>query len=140
MAFVPFVESDQPTMAAFNEKFQEAIEQATDDAVSAAPKIVTGSYVGTDEITKTISFETAPKIVFICGYNMQYPTNTAQIGILFHGYYFITMGALDKNNYIYMETYQEEYGNITLGAPRSATDSSYVANSPGFQYNYYAVF
>lgn len=43
MAFVPFVESDQPTMAAFNEKFQ----QNFDAAVNACAKIAAGSYVGT---------------------------------------------------------------------------------------------
>lgn len=43
MGFTPFIETDQPTMAAFNEKFQEAISEA----ISAGVKIETGSYVGT---------------------------------------------------------------------------------------------
>lgn len=38
MAFVPFVESDQPTMANFNEKFQQAI--------AAGTQFAHGSYTG----------------------------------------------------------------------------------------------
>ena len=43
MAFVPFVETDQPTMAAFNEKFQQNYEAAVD----AGLQVSTGTYVGT---------------------------------------------------------------------------------------------
>lgn len=43
MAFTPFVETDQPTMANFNEKFQEAIQAAIDGGT----QVSTGSYVGT---------------------------------------------------------------------------------------------
>lgn len=43
MAFVPFVESDQPTMAAFNEKFQQNYEAA----VEAGFYAITGTYTGT---------------------------------------------------------------------------------------------
>ena len=47
MAFTPFVESDLPTMPAFNQKFLDAIQQATEDAVAEAAQIATGTYVGT---------------------------------------------------------------------------------------------
>lgn len=47
MAFTPFTKDDLPTMAAFNEKFQQAMAKATADAIAGAPKIVFGSYVGT---------------------------------------------------------------------------------------------
>lgn len=43
MAFTPFTESDQPTMANFNEKFQEAIQAALDEDL----KIEVGTYTGT---------------------------------------------------------------------------------------------
>lgn len=43
MAFVPFTETDQPTMAAFNAKFQSIITEA----VSQGKQIEVGSYVGT---------------------------------------------------------------------------------------------
>lgn len=49
MAFVPFTKDDQPTMAAFNEKFQQAI----DEAVSRGVKIEVGSYVGTGTYGKS---------------------------------------------------------------------------------------
>lgn len=43
MAFVPFTKDEQPTMQAFNEKFEQAIGQA----IAAGVKIEVGSYVGT---------------------------------------------------------------------------------------------
>lgn len=43
MAFVPFVESDQPTMLAFNEKFQQNYEAALEFGLD----VVVGSYTGT---------------------------------------------------------------------------------------------
>ena len=43
MAFTPFTEQDQPTMANFNEKFQEAIQAAVDEDL----KIEVGTYTGT---------------------------------------------------------------------------------------------
>lgn len=51
MAFTPFVETDQPTMAKFNEKFQDAISDAIAGGIAGgiagSPKIMTGSYIGT---------------------------------------------------------------------------------------------
>ena len=65
MAFVPFTKDDQPTMAAFNEKFQQAI----DEAVSRGVKIEVGSYVGTGTYgssnPNTLTFEFEPKLVFV---------------------------------------------------------------------------
>ena len=58
MAFTPFTESDQPTMAAFNEKFQECIQAAEN-------MIETGSYVGDGNNVKTITFSTSPLFLFI---------------------------------------------------------------------------
>lgn len=69
MAFTPFVDTDLPSMANFNQKFLDAIQQATDDAVNEAPKIATGSYVGTgtsgSSSRNTLTFSFEPKIVFI---------------------------------------------------------------------------
>ena len=66
MAFTPFVETDQPTMAGFNEKFLSCIN----DAVSRAPHIVSGSYIGTGQVgsshPNTLIFsEFRPDIVII---------------------------------------------------------------------------
>lgn len=47
MAFVPFTKDEQPTMAAFNEKFEQAIGQAIQQALADGVKIEAGSYVGT---------------------------------------------------------------------------------------------
>lgn len=65
MAFVPFVESDQPTMAAFNEKFQKIL----DVTLGADVKIETGSYVGNGAYgasnAKSLTFSFVPKLLLI---------------------------------------------------------------------------
>lgn len=65
MAFVPFTKDDQPTMAAFNERFQQAI----DEAVSRGVKIEVGSYVGTGTYgssnPNTLTLEFEPKLIVI---------------------------------------------------------------------------
>lgn len=53
MAFTPFTKDDRPTMAAFNEKFAEAIGTAVEKATDAAVKISSGSYVGTNKYGST---------------------------------------------------------------------------------------
>lgn len=61
MAFTPFVETDQPTMEKFNEKFQQVIG----DAVAQGLKIATGNYTGTGSTSKTLNFNFRPKLVLI---------------------------------------------------------------------------
>ena len=67
MAFTPFTESDQPTMDAFNQKFQEAIN----DAVSKGLKVETGTYIGTgtygESNPTSISFSKTPELIFVSG-------------------------------------------------------------------------
>ena len=62
MAFTPFVETDQPTMAEFNEKFQECIQEAADKGT----EVFTGSYVGTGTYgvsnPNTLTFPFKPKL------------------------------------------------------------------------------
>ena len=80
MAFVPFVESDQPTMAAFNEKFQ----QNYDAAVAAGLKIKVGSYTGTGMAGSSnqnkLSFGFKPQFLFVT-------RETSKTGATY-GYYF----------------------------------------------------
>ena len=68
MAFTPFTESDQPTMANFNEKFQQAIAEAKEQAI-AGRYFASGSYVGTggtnaDNPTR-LNFPFKPKVLFV---------------------------------------------------------------------------
>ena len=71
MAFTPFIESDQPTMAAFNEKFSEAISTAINGALDADIKVETGSYTGTGKYGKSnpnrLTFDFVPKLVIVSG-------------------------------------------------------------------------
>ena len=61
MGFVPFVEGDQPTMAAFNEKFTQAIEAA----IAGGLVVETGSYVGLGgNVTVSLPVSGVPK--FLC--------------------------------------------------------------------------
>lgn len=65
MAFVPFTKDEQPTMAAFNEKFEQAIQQA----IAAGVKIEVGSYVGTGAYGtyqyNSLNFSFNPKLLII---------------------------------------------------------------------------
>ena len=74
MAFVPFTKEDQPTMAAFNEKFQQAIDQA----IVGGVKIEVGSYVGTGTYgssnKNSLTFGFEPKFVHIA---CQTPNNNS---------------------------------------------------------------
>lgn len=64
MAFVPFVESDQPTMAAFNEKFQQNYEAMLANGF----QIVTGSYAGTEDGSSAVDFVKD----FFCGFKPRF--------------------------------------------------------------------
>ena len=86
MAFTPFVETDRPSMANFNQKFLDAIQQATDDAVGEAPKIATGSYVGTEAShTISLTFDFPIKFFFISALNQV--TVSSSIRNFSSGYY-----------------------------------------------------
>lgn len=97
MAFVPFVESDQPTMAAFNEKFQQIL----DVTLGADVKIETGSYVGNGAYgasnAKSLTFSFVPELLFVgrhnsimdlsifpvFAFNSEFDTTQTQYGCLF---------------------------------------------------------
>ena len=65
MAFTPFTESDQPTMSAFNQKFQDAIQEAA----SKDLVIESGTYKGTGKYgisnKNKIVFSSKPVVVFL---------------------------------------------------------------------------
>lgn len=97
MAFTPFIESDQPTMAAFNEKFSEAISTAINGALDAGTKLETGSYVGTGTYGSanpcSLTFDKLPKAIIIsnvkessgyCATGIILPTENTTIGAV-HG-------------------------------------------------------
>lgn len=70
MAFTPFTEEEQPTMANFNAKFAAAIADAKSQALAADVKVAAGSYVGTGTSsggqTQRISLSFVPKAVYVC--------------------------------------------------------------------------
>jgi len=65
MAFTPFTEADRPEMQAWNQKFLECIAEAGE----RAPKVVTGSYVGTGTYGSSnpciVKLDFTPEIFFI---------------------------------------------------------------------------
>lgn len=75
MAFVPFVETDQPTMAAFNEKFQQNYDAAMEDGTH----FQAFSYVGTGKSGASspnkLTFGFAPKFVLLFGDSTGYSFN-----------------------------------------------------------------
>lgn len=69
MAFTPFVETDQPTMANFNEKFQELFKEL----FSSVAQTEYGMYIGTGtygrDAPNSYTFS-SPKDIFILAYRV----------------------------------------------------------------------
>lgn len=76
MAFTPFVESDRPTMSAFNEKFLECIAEA----VGQSPKIEMGNYLGTgtqgQNNPNSLTFAFEPKALIVAKNQQVMPSAT----------------------------------------------------------------
>ena len=142
MAFTPFVETDQPTMSAFNQKFLDAIQQATEDTLAAGPKIATGSYVGTGtygaDHPNTLTFEFEPKMVVISG---QVPNSTSSN----HLGYVIFVPGMTKYAPFTSEGYYQE-GTVSFDGDSVSWWALVANNVAGFQlnvsgrtYNYLAI-
>lgn len=93
MAFTPFTEDDRPTMAAFNQKFQDAILSAFDMGV----QFVSGKYTGTGtsgtSAKTSITFPSTPLFVVIAPY-----TAEGRIGFWLGGEIVVTLNSAAKNN------------------------------------------
>lgn len=132
MAFVPFTKDDQPTMAAFNEKFQQAI----DEAVSRGVKIEVGSYVGTGTYGKTnpnsLTFGFEPKLVLIGEVGWNYFTVLFNgIGIVMAGGSNIKMTSTSFSGKTVSWYNIDEY----TGSPKYRVQM----NESGFVYHYIAI-
>ena len=79
MAFTPFVETDRPTMANFNEKFQECIQAAIDGGI----QIESGRYMGTGKYgannPNILTFNFVPYFVAVLGNNNSLAGVTRQV-------------------------------------------------------------
>ena len=112
MAFVPFTKDEQPTMAAFNEKFEQAIQQALADGV----KIEVGSYVGTGT------------------YGSSNPCSIAASGeiiaIIFLGY------VTTANNYFWTEGWNNNYASAMLPETLATDYTRYRGFASDIDYSY----
>lgn len=81
MAFTPFTELDQPTMEAFNEKFQECISESVTRALGADVKMEAGSYVGTGEYgagtPNSLTLGITPKLLIVVPQNETFSSHSA---------------------------------------------------------------
>ena len=125
MAFVPFTKEDQPTMAAFNEKFQQAIDQA----IVGGVKIEVGSYVGTgtkgSANPNSLTFGFEPK-----GLILSTLTNADYVTIAYRGQ--TTVNTKSSSN-----AYFTWAGNVVSWYNDTNTD--YQLNTSGITYNYIAI-
>lgn len=91
MAFAPFVETELPSMANFNAKFEEAIEAAKAGALAEGVKIATGSYVGTGTYGASnpcsLTFDFVPKLLIV-GIPVSVPMNGR--GMFQHSFIWVT--------------------------------------------------
>lgn len=138
MAFVPFVESDQPTMANFNDKIGSAYD-----------RIILGSYVGTgtfgEENPNSIIFPRKIQAIIIYGYRTS-DTNTVNFPYTAHlfspGYIPETQGSIT----VFMPG-----GNMNINSAQYITFDGYKlswyntlnqyqqGNASGFTYYYMAI-
>lgn len=125
MAFVPFVETDQPTMAAFNEKFQQNFEAA----VNAGVQIAVGDYVGTGESSKSLVLGFIPYLVIVGG-DYGYPEDTVS---MVRGSAYARHYAGSNAGGVVAVSWNEKMVSWT------AYDESEAFNSPGKQYRYVAI-
>lgn len=137
MAFIPFTEEDRPTMAAFNEKFQQAIQEA----VTLAPNVAIGSYVGTGKYgssnPNTLNFSFKPKILCIS-------SSSAAVCVALNGETsngIVTrspMGTGEIQNHVVTFSVSENsiswFSNSTTGG-----DGVVQLNKLGMTYNYTAI-
>ena len=76
MAFTPFTESDQPTMANFNEKFKECIQESVQETM-AQGRVLPFSYVGTGQWgpdnPNELTFDFQPRVIMLIGSGVNLP-------------------------------------------------------------------
>lgn len=130
MAFTPFVDTDQPTMAEFNEKFQECIAEAFSHDV----QIETGSYVGTGTNSITINFSNPPKIVFIFGVKAN---SYFSAWILFNGsngFAVLDLSNSSMQSYTYWLSGEWTGNQVTIGG-----NAAVNINVSGYTYLFYSI-
>lgn len=139
MAFVPFVESDQPTMAAFNEKFQQNYEAT----IAAAGKVETGSYVGTGTTTAVkITCSFTPKLIVIAGLSVGETYTHINMGLVSE---IGGVALLDNTNYYGVEAEQLKGMAVSVSGNEvaiSANDNGKYwrhCNLSGVTYNWVAI-
>ena len=141
MAFTPFVETDAPTMAAFNEKFAQAILSAEDGALEKGTKIEIGSYVGTGKHGQSnpcrLSFAFEPKLIVYLGER----ASDDPIDSVFHDPYWLrvlpsklTTDYSELRGFVY--TYDSAYRIYGKISPDGKTVSWYSPEGAYEQYNF----
>lgn len=135
MAFVPFVETDQPTMAAFNEKFQSAI----DSAVSIGLKLESGTYVGTGGYgtskKNSLTFSRPVKLLFVQGAGTENADSTQLIALQGASYY--TGAYSNPNNVKVMLEFSEN--TVVWYATGTYANEAEQLNRKGKTYTYHAL-
>lgn len=134
MAFTPFTKDDLPTMAAFNEKLQQVI----DEALFRGLKMETGSYVGTGTFGKdnqnSLTFGFVPKFVLIsiagAGINSNHFKPYSWYSVIQTGYMYNDLNALSSSTTVSM------YSKLTVSGN---TISWYNEASAEHQGNYIGI-
>lgn len=132
MAYTPFTKDDQPTMQAFNDAFEGAVQ----DSLRRGVQIETGSYVGTGTYgaanPNSLTFPFVPKMVVILGEGSLYTTimmngnTTATLHANMTGYHLrLSVSWSDKTVSWYTDT--------------NSNSESTQLNASNVTYNYFAI-
>lgn len=139
MAFTPFVETDQPTMAAFNEKFQEAINAAIELGLT----VEVGTYVGTGTCgvnnKNSLTFFGVPKLLIVSYIVNQSTPNGGNI-IWFSGINYTIPCNKDTSTSIVVEANNNVLNWWATGVTSSSsTGIRDQMNTAGVTYSYFAI-
>lgn len=141
MAFTPFTKDDLPTMAAFNEKLQQVI----DEALFRGLKMETGSYVGTgtygEDNQNSLTFGFEPKFVLIsidgAGINANKFKPYSWYSVIQTGYMYNDVNASSSSSTVNM------YSKLTVSENTiswyNKSSGEYQGNYIGIIYHYIAI-
>lgn len=145
MAFTPFTKEEQPTMANFNVKFLDAIQEAKTQALDAGIKIATGSYTGTGTYgasnPNSLTFDFEPKLLFVARKNFAYNNilwfKDVTHALALHSYASESNGTSDQTSISGSKVVVTASGNTVSWYSSNGAEAQ--LNSSDFTYQYVAI-
>ena len=136
MAYTPFTKDDQPTMQAFNEAFEGAVQEALFRGVHLQTGTYTGKGVFGKDKPTTLTFSFTPRIVIVCDVTTN-SGNGKSILVLANPSQYYSVGGEDARDNIHI-TWTDKSVSwwIDNNGVSDIVNVAMQANSSGVTYNY----